>query len=67
MPVAAVTAISVQRGRMLDAPRPVLLRPAAMMQAVVAVRALVRPAEGGQSRAGRPESMIRLADHRPAR
>jgi phosphatidylglycerophosphate synthase len=67
MPVAAVTAISVQRGRMLDASRPVLLRPAAMMQAVVAVRALVRPADGGQSRAGRPESMIRWADHRPTR
>jgi phosphatidylglycerophosphate synthase len=50
LPVASVTAISVQRGRMLDVPRPVLLRPAAMMQAVVAVRALVRPAEGGQSR-----------------
>ena len=42
-PVAAVTAASIQRGRMLDAPRPVMLRPAAAMQAIIAVRALVRP------------------------
>jgi hypothetical protein len=42
-PVAAVTAASIRRGRMLDAPRPVVLRPAAAMQAVVAVRALMRP------------------------
>jgi phosphatidylglycerophosphate synthase len=42
-PVAMVTAGSIQRGRMLDAPRPVMLRPAAAMQAIIAVRTLVRP------------------------
>jgi hypothetical protein len=42
-PVAAVTAVSIQRGRMLNAPRPVILRPAAAMQAIIAVRALARP------------------------
>jgi phosphatidylglycerophosphate synthase len=42
-PVVAVTAASIQRGRMLDAPRPVMLRPAAAMQAIIAARALVRP------------------------
>jgi uncharacterized protein (DUF427 family) len=42
-PVAVVTAVSFRRGRMLDAPRPVMVRPAAAMQAVVAVRALLRP------------------------
>jgi hypothetical protein len=41
--VAAETAASIRRGRKLDAPRPVVLRPAAVMQAVVAVRALMRP------------------------
>lgn len=40
VPVVAVTATSIWRGRMLDTPRPVLLRPAAAMQAVVAVRAV---------------------------
>lgn len=39
-PVAAVTALSVARGGMVDAPRPPWLRPAAAMQAVLAVRAL---------------------------
>ncbi|GLY64237.1 CDP-alcohol phosphatidyltransferase family protein [Amycolatopsis taiwanensis] len=41
-PVVAVTAVSVRRGRMVDAPRPVIVRPAAMMQAVLTVRALLR-------------------------
>jgi hypothetical protein len=39
-PVAAVTLLSVARGRMIDSPRPVLLRPAAALQAVVALRRL---------------------------
>jgi hypothetical protein len=49
-PVAAVTAASIVRGEMVEPPRPALFRPAAAMQAVLAVRALrarpaVRPAE----------------------
>jgi phosphatidylglycerophosphate synthase len=39
-PVALVTMASVARGRMVDAPRPTVLRPAAAMQAVIAARAL---------------------------
>jgi len=41
-PVAAVTAVSVARGRMTDAPRPAVLRPAAAIQAVLAIRAAQR-------------------------
>lgn len=41
-PVAAVTAISVARGRMVEAPRSAWLRPAAAMQAVLAIRAIRR-------------------------
>ncbi|KUL34978.1 hypothetical protein [Streptomyces regalis] len=41
-PVVAVTAVSIRRGSMPDRPRPALLRPAAAMQAVVAVRHLLR-------------------------
>jgi phosphatidylglycerophosphate synthase len=41
-PVVAVTTASVRRGRMVDAPRPVIVRPAAMMQAAIAVRAILR-------------------------
>ncbi|MEY9962481.1 hypothetical protein ABIA33_000507 [Streptacidiphilus sp. MAP12-16] len=37
-PVAAVAAASMARGRMLDAPHPVVVRPAAAMQVVLAVR-----------------------------
>lgn len=47
LPIAVITVLSVHQGRMIDHPRPVLLRPAAAMQAVLAVRALrrrVRPA-----------------------
>ncbi|MCZ4126119.1 CDP-alcohol phosphatidyltransferase family protein [Streptomyces sp. H39-S7] len=43
IPVAAVTAASLTRGEMTDRPRPALLRPAATMQAIVAVRHLLRP------------------------
>lgn len=39
-PVVAVTALSFGQGRMVEAPRPVWLRPAAALQAVIAVRAL---------------------------
>lgn len=42
-PVATVTTISVARGRMVDAPRPVWLRPAAAMQVVLTLRALRSP------------------------
>lgn len=44
-PVVAVTATSVGRGRMVDAPRPVLLRPAAAMQAILTIRAVARRAK----------------------
>lgn len=41
-PVIAVTATSVAAGRMVDAPRPVLLRPAAVLQTTLALRAARR-------------------------
>ncbi|WP_211323037.1 CDP-alcohol phosphatidyltransferase family protein [Amycolatopsis palatopharyngis] len=41
-PVLTVTGVSVGRGRMVDAPRPILLRPAALLQAVLAIRAVLR-------------------------
>ncbi|MDQ2728874.1 MAG: CDP-alcohol phosphatidyltransferase family protein [Actinomycetota bacterium] len=41
-PVAMVTAGSFAQGRMIDPPRPVWLRPAAGMQALIAFRALQR-------------------------
>lgn len=44
LPVAAVTTTSVGSGRMIDAPRPALLRPAAALQAVLTVRAVLRMA-----------------------
>ncbi|MEU3048062.1 CDP-alcohol phosphatidyltransferase family protein [Streptomyces sp. NPDC006984] len=43
VPVVAVAAGSLARGRMVDRPRPVVLRPAAAMQALIAVRRAVRP------------------------
>lgn len=49
-PVVAVTTTSFGRGRMVDAPRPVLLRPAAVMQAALTARALHR-ARRSRSRA----------------
>ncbi|MBA0125109.1 CDP-alcohol phosphatidyltransferase family protein [Haloechinothrix sp. YIM 98757] len=42
VPVLAVTATSVAHGRMVDAPRPRLVRPAALAQAALTVRALRR-------------------------
>jgi hypothetical protein len=42
LPVGAVTAVSIGRGRMVDAPRPRWVRPAATLQVLVAVRALWR-------------------------
>lgn len=42
-PVAAVAAASIARGEMVESPRPVLLRPAAAMQMILAVRALRDP------------------------
>ncbi|SFQ71450.1 CDP-alcohol phosphatidyltransferase [Amycolatopsis arida] len=43
LPVLAVTALGVRRGHMIDPPRPVVLRPAAALQAVLATRAVLRP------------------------
>ncbi|WP_041759350.1 CDP-alcohol phosphatidyltransferase family protein [Amycolatopsis echigonensis] len=48
-PVVAVTTASFGRGRMVDAPRPVVVRPAAAMQAVLAARALLRRTRGYRS------------------
>lgn len=42
LPVVTVTAVAVRRGIMPERPRPALLRPAAAMQCVVALRHLVR-------------------------
>jgi phosphatidylglycerophosphate synthase len=42
VPVAAVTAIAVRRGTMPERPHPTLLRPAAAMQGVVALRHFMR-------------------------
>ena len=42
LPVGAVTAVSIGRGRMVDAPRPRWVRPAATLQVLLAVRALWR-------------------------
>ena len=59
IPAAAVTAASIGRGQMVGRPRPALLRPAAAMQAIVAVRHLLRrgrpvlpPAPGTTAGAG---------------
>jgi phosphatidylglycerophosphate synthase len=43
-PVAVVTSASITRGQMTDPPRPEMLRPAAAMQVIVAVRAALRDA-----------------------
>lgn len=45
-PVITVSTASFRRGRMVDAPRPVFIRPAAAMQAVLTARALLRWARG---------------------
>lgn len=45
-PVIAVTVTSVATGRMVPAPRPVWVRPAAAMQALLAIRALRRRRSG---------------------
>ncbi|MBT2450382.1 CDP-alcohol phosphatidyltransferase family protein [Streptomyces sp. ISL-43] len=42
LPIATVTAIGIRHGTMPERPRPTLLRPAAAMQAVVAMRHLLR-------------------------
>ncbi|GAA2635659.1 CDP-alcohol phosphatidyltransferase family protein [Streptomyces vastus] len=42
LPVVAVTGLALRRGTMPERPRPVLLRPAAALQAVVALRHLTR-------------------------
>jgi hypothetical protein len=40
-PVATVGVASIAKGKMVESPRPALLRPAAAMQGVLALRALV--------------------------
>ncbi|MER7815824.1 CDP-alcohol phosphatidyltransferase family protein [Streptomyces sp. NPDC096153] len=42
LPVVTVTGVALRRGAMPERPRPVLLRPAAVLQTVVALRHLVR-------------------------
>jgi phosphatidylglycerophosphate synthase len=42
LPVVTVTAIALRRGTMPERPRPTLLRPAAAMQGIVALRHLTR-------------------------
>jgi hypothetical protein len=42
-PVGAVALASLARGRMIDPPRPALLRPAVALQVVLAVRGAVNP------------------------
>ena len=42
LPIGAVTALSIGRGRMVDAPRPRWIRPAATLQVLLAGRALWR-------------------------
>ncbi|WP_274560809.1 CDP-alcohol phosphatidyltransferase family protein [Streptomyces spiramyceticus] len=42
VPVVTVTAVAVSRGTMPERPRPALLRPAAAMQGIVALRHLLR-------------------------
>lgn len=40
-PVVAVTTASLKKGRMVDAPRPTVVRPAAALQAILAARAIL--------------------------
>lgn len=59
VPVTSVTVASFAKGEMVELPRPALLRPAAAMQAVLAVRALRHPGRVEQEArringAGRP-------------
>lgn len=53
-PVAAVGVASLRAGRMIDPPRPAMIRPAAAMQAVLAVRALRTEYPGPSSPASPP-------------
>jgi phosphatidylglycerophosphate synthase len=53
-PVVVVTCASLAQGRMTDPPRPELLRPAAAMQAIVAVRAARGAAGSRRDRRHRP-------------
>lgn len=73
VPVAVITAASIGRGRMVDPPRPRLLRPAAALQVVLAVRALrstFQPASRHDARRattrriGTGTSIPHRADHR---
>jgi phosphatidylglycerophosphate synthase len=55
--VLAITASSVGSGRMIDAPRPALVRPAAALQAILTVRAVFRTV-----RTGNDQRCCRLGD-----
>ncbi|MEV0170388.1 CDP-alcohol phosphatidyltransferase family protein [Streptomyces sp. NPDC050803] len=63
LPVTTVTAVAVSRGAMPEWPRPALLRPAAAVQVIVAVRHLlcrgqaVGRGSGGQPRVSRAVRM----------
>ena len=57
-PVAMVTSASIARGQMTNPPRPEVLRPAAAMQAIVAVRAALRAASA--------HGRVVVAGHSPA-
>jgi phosphatidylglycerophosphate synthase len=59
-PVATVGTASIARGKMVESPRPALLRPAAAMQAVLALRALF-------CHGGMPRSTNRVAHRTPPR
>ncbi len=54
VPALAVTTGSVGRGRMIDAPRPVLVRPAAALQVVLTGRAVARHAHECGARSEHP-------------
>jgi hypothetical protein len=72
-PVVAVAAASITKGEMAEAPRPAVLRPAAAMQAVLAVRAVRahRPGTaftgtiGGEQHMGAPGCRRVLSHNRP--
>jgi phosphatidylglycerophosphate synthase len=68
-PVVAITTGSVARGRMIDSPRPELLRPAVALQALLAVRALIngRAARPRLARRGRSPRRPAPSGRRPRR
>ena len=65
-PVVIVTSASITRGQMTDPPRPEVLRPAAAMQAIVAVRAVLGDSSAHNAAAGRGRGRWRAAGRRSA-